>query len=146
MKAPDLGLVLSPDRTSVLVDGFKSHNVARFNLADGLPKPAPGQTGANFVPSGSGSLDGTEGLDFGPDGNLYVTDQLTTVLRGRIQAFSGTDGSPLGIFVNYYSGGIQNPAGLLFYDDGTGPGTAHHRAAAGAKVCRRSTAKRYGLR
>jgi len=54
---------------------------------------------------------GPLGLAFGPDGNLYVSNDFTnTVTR-----YNGTTGASLGIFV---SAGLDVPTGLVFGPDG----------------------------
>jgi DNA-binding beta-propeller fold protein YncE len=44
-----------------------------------------------FIPSGSGGLNRPAGLIFGPDGNLYVTDDVTS----SILRYDGVTGTPL---------------------------------------------------
>jgi len=45
-----------------------------------------------FVAARSGGLDKVWGIDFGPDGNLYVADHG----KGAIRRYSGTTGAPMG--------------------------------------------------
>jgi hypothetical protein len=77
--------------------------------------PAPGQTGAVFVPSHSGGLLDNYGKPtFGPDGNLYIGSYGTNnVLR-----YDGSTGAFLGAFVPAGSGGLSLPEGLAFGPDG----------------------------
>ena len=46
-----------------------------------------------FVPSGSGGLTSPQGLVFGPDGNLYVTNRV------QINRYNGTTGALIDVFV-----------------------------------------------
>jgi sugar lactone lactonase YvrE len=91
---------------------------------DGSPLPAPGQSGATFIPQGTPGLFFIDGMTVGPDGNVYVTSEAAAAGQDQtVQEFDGTTGLPINqTFVAPHSGGIQTPAGLLFYDDGTGPG------------------------
>src|SRR5206468_3806220 len=43
-------------------------SVLRFNGTTGAPLPSAGNSGATFVPPGSGGLNAANGLAFGPDG------------------------------------------------------------------------------
>jgi sugar lactone lactonase YvrE len=116
MREPDLGLVVSPDQQYILVDGYYSKNVVRFNILDGSPAPANGQTGANFVPPRSGGLLGTEGIAFGSDGNLYVANDGLTY--GNILKYDGNTGDFLGIFVDRGVGGMGRGNDLHWGPDG----------------------------
>jgi hypothetical protein len=80
----------------------------------GAPLPAPGQTGAVFVPSGSGGLVTPYGLAFGPDGNLYVASFGTNT----VNRYDGTTGAFLGNFISAGSGGLNGPETLAFPPDG----------------------------
>jgi hypothetical protein len=73
-----------------------------------------------FIPESTAGLGFIDGVRFGPNGDLYVTD----LANHRILEFSGQDGSFVGVFVAPGSGGLVNPAGLLFYDDRTSASTA----------------------
>jgi sugar lactone lactonase YvrE len=80
----------------------------------GSPLPAPGQTGALFVPPGSQGLTGIGTLGFGPDGNLYLCGGGTnSVLR-----YNGTTGAYIDAFVAAGSGGLVGGGYLAFRPDG----------------------------
>jgi hypothetical protein len=66
-----------------------------------------GTTGAFLGVFAADGLTSPNGLAFGPDGNLYVVDELTN----RVLRFDGTTGAPLGVFV---SGGLNDPITLIF--------------------------------
>jgi outer membrane protein assembly factor BamB len=53
-------------------------------------------------------------LAFGPSGDLFVTTTADNVLR-----FDGQSGALIGTFVASGDGGLLNPAGLAFADDGS---------------------------
>lgn len=62
-----------------------------------------------FVPVGSGGLFYVDGIAFGPDGNLYVTD----FGNDQVLRFDGTTGAFLDVFIQP-GNGLSLPAGLLF--------------------------------
>ncbi len=69
-------------------------------------------TGANlglFVPIGSGGLLSAAGIDFGPDGNLYIADQDGDAIRRY-------DGST-GAYIDDYATGVNGPAYMDFDAD-----------------------------
>src|SRR5262249_7297931 len=99
--------------TSTLQD-----QVLRFQgpngASPGARLPAAGQTGAVFVPQGSGGLDNANGLAFGPDGYLYVASWRTnSVLR-----YNATTGAFIDTFVSAGSGGLTGPQYVAFRPDG----------------------------
>jgi streptogramin lyase len=108
------GIIFGPDG-NLYVNSADDDSVMRYDGTTGAPLPAPGQTGAIFVPPHSGGLLNNWGqLVFGPDGNLYVSGLGTnTVLR-----YDGTTGAFLGAFVPAGSGGLLMPEGLAFGPDG----------------------------
>jgi uncharacterized protein (TIGR03118 family) len=139
------GLVFGPDG-NLYVNSHgpasvpNSSSVMRFDGTTGAPLPAAGQTGATFVPAGSGGLDqASVGLLFGPDGNIYVNSHLTnSVLR-----FDGFTGEPLPApgqsgadFIPAGSGGLMQPSGLLFGPDGNLYVAAHDPSAGHGAVLR----------
>jgi sugar lactone lactonase YvrE len=82
----------------------------------GSPLPAPGQTGAVFVPAGTagGSLDNPTDAAWGPDGNLYVASWRTN----SVNRYDATTGAYMGAFVAPGSGGLTGAAFLAFRPDG----------------------------
>jgi sugar lactone lactonase YvrE len=102
------GIIYGPDG-NVYVSTLNASAVYRYDLA-GNPLPEPGQTGAVFVPPGSGGLSVARDIAFGPDGYLYVVSQGTNaVLR-----YDPVTGAPAGTLVASGSGGLDAPRGLLF--------------------------------
>jgi glucose/arabinose dehydrogenase len=99
--------------TSPLAD-----EVLRFQgpngTSPGVPLPASGQSGAVFVPSGSGGLSKAKGLAFGPDGNLYVASSATNT----VDEYNGTTGASLGTFISASSGTLDGPNLVAFRPDG----------------------------
>jgi sugar lactone lactonase YvrE len=111
-------LVFGPDG-NLYVGSLNNSSVERYDGTTGDPLPAPGQSGADFVPSGSGGLNRAAGVVFGPDGNLYVASETSN----EIMRYDGTTGDPLpadgqpgAVFVPQ-DAGLQKPAGMIF-----GPG------------------------
>jgi hypothetical protein len=71
-------------------------------------KYSPGSTTPTvFVQAGAGGLKSPRALAFGPDGNLYVASQGTSV----ILKFNGTTGASLGVFAS-----VPGVFGLVWYD------------------------------
>ncbi|MCP4853691.1 MAG: hypothetical protein GY903_04270 [Fuerstiella sp.] len=92
----------------------QNDSVLRFDASTGTPAPAAGETGATFVTPGAGGLDRAFGMDFGSDGNLYLTSQVTdNVLR-----FNGSTGAFIDVFVAAGSNGLDQPNDLIFGNDG----------------------------
>ena len=89
-----------------------------------------------FVPPNSGGLNSPQGMLFGPDGSLYVASgnwwagpeafYKGAYPAGAVLHFQGPAGaSPgafLGTFVAGGSGGLANPAGMVFGPDASGDG------------------------
>jgi sugar lactone lactonase YvrE len=80
--------------------------VLRFDMAS--------QTYQPFVSPGSGGLQSTGGITFGPDGNLYVTSPT----QSEIFEYDGTTGNFLSVYVSAGAGGLSNPYGIKFASDG----------------------------
>ncbi|MDH3629058.1 MAG: hypothetical protein OEV00_04845 [Acidobacteriota bacterium] len=120
------GIMLGPDCSLYLTSAGTS-SVLRFSTTT-EPNGAmfPSSTGtpgtAEFVAPGAGGLNNAGGLDFGPDGNLYVAS-ASSVLR-----FDGTTGAFIDTFVPDGSGGLAGAALLRFGADGDlyVPGTANN--------------------
>ena len=73
-----------------------------------------GQTGevvGDFVPPGSGGLDGAQSLAFGPHGNLFVSSANTD----SVLQYGGSSGAFLGAFAS--GGGLDGPYGITFGPD-----------------------------
>jgi hypothetical protein len=110
------GITYGPDGNVYVSTCFGSA-VYRYDAA-GNPLPAPGQTGAVFIPPLSGGLAHARDIAFGPDGYLYVVSQETNaVLRydpatGAPAGLSGVPGDAA--FIPSGSGGLDAPRGLLF--------------------------------
>ncbi len=90
------------------------------NLYVGLPNTGndivrfDGSTGASlgsFIPELDPHPDGPLGFAFGPDGNLYVPSRDSDeVLR-----YDGTTGDFIDAFVTAGSGGLNEPANIVFF-------------------------------
>ncbi len=69
----------------------------------------------DFVPQGSGGLIFGRGLDFGPNGNLFV---LSGSPIARVLEYDGSTGAFVGEFVAPGSGGLGHGRALLFRSNG----------------------------
>jgi streptogramin lyase len=102
-------LAFGPDgNLYVAHDEAGAGGVVRYHGVTGAPLPAPGKTGAVFVPAGN--IEGARGLAFGPDGNLYAS----SLNSGSVLRFSAATGASLGPFA---SQGMSGPHMITF-----GPG------------------------
>lgn len=110
----DLGLTFGPD-ANLYVDGYETNNVVRHNGATGKVINV-------FVPPKSGGLCGAEGMAFGADDNLYVSNDTTSSLcgstPGNILRYNGATGAFIDAFVPSGSGGLSQANDLHFGPDG----------------------------
>ncbi|MFQ5499137.1 MAG: M12 family metallo-peptidase [Candidatus Zixiibacteriota bacterium] len=67
----------------------------------------------DFVASGASPLTQPYALEFGPNGNLFVTSSDNAVYQ-----YNGTSGAYIGVFVTPGSGGLSSPRGLAFLANG----------------------------
>lgn len=107
------GLIYGPDN-NLYVTSATRHSVLRYDGVTGAPLPAPGQSGAVFVPSYSQDLGFPFSLTFGPDQNLYVTDSNFS----RVLRFDGISGQYIDDFVTPGLGDLLQPTDLVFGPDG----------------------------
>lgn len=88
----------------LLVGSWNTHSIRRYDLATN-------QFLGDLVPPASGGLNTPDGMDFGPDGNLYVaSSQTNAVLR-----YHGQSGAFLGAFATQH---LNQPGNLKFGPDG----------------------------
>jgi sugar lactone lactonase YvrE len=66
-----------------------------------------------FIAAGTGGLSSPKDITLGPDGNLYVANGDSSILR-----YNASTGALIGTFVTAGSGGLSNPYGLAFGPDG----------------------------
>jgi VCBS repeat-containing protein len=83
------GFTFGPDGNLYVADGS---TVLRYSGTTGLPLPAPGQSGAVFVPSDSTLTSGD--LAFGPDGSLYVFNRQI----GQMYRYDPASGTLTGVY------------------------------------------------
>jgi DNA-binding beta-propeller fold protein YncE len=104
-----VSMVFGPDG-NLYVSSIDNGEVQRYNGTTGAflntVATAPFGTDPTF-----GFALGPLGLAFGPDGNLYVSNDFTN----DVQRYNGTTGASLGTFV---SAGLDVPTGLVFGPDG----------------------------
>jgi WD40 repeat protein len=95
--------VLSDSAGEVYVSCRPTDGVRRFDEVG---------VAVSFVIPGSGGLSDPRGLDFGPNGNMFVAS-----LTGEILEYDGTTGSFVGVFVDATGngGGPIDPYGISFH-------------------------------
>jgi hypothetical protein len=72
------------------VANANTNSILRFDATSGVPRPAPGLSGATFISAGTGGLSAPQSIVVGPDGNLYIANPgNNTILR------FDTSGAPL---------------------------------------------------
>jgi hypothetical protein len=119
---PD-GLLFGPEG-NLYVGSLETDSILRYDGITGDPLPSAGNSGATFVPSGSGGLTfGSPGSDdawmiFGRDGNLYVKSGGIHGSPGSVLRFNGATGEFIDVFVPEGSGGLTGPRALVFGPDG----------------------------
>jgi hypothetical protein len=89
------------------VQSVLSRDVLRYDAKTGAPRPAPGQSGAIFLPG----VDATA-LTFGRDGRLYVTTRADDVRR-----FHARTGALIDVFIPPGSGGLSDGNDMEFGPD-----------------------------
>ncbi|MBI4716662.1 MAG: hypothetical protein HY763_02575 [Planctomycetes bacterium] len=97
--------VFGPDR-QLYVASFGDDRVVRIDVDSGVA--------ADFVPAGSGGLDGPTSLAFGPNGRLYVSSNLTN----SVLEYNGVTGAFIRSMVASGGGGLFRPYGLTFGANG----------------------------
>jgi len=110
------GMVFGPDG-NLYVASFGAGGQSFINRYSGVTGAFISQFVAPNV-GPAGGLDDPNGIAFGPDGNLYVSDPVNGV-----DVFNGTTGAFIDEFVSIGSGpglpaGLANPSGLVFGMDG----------------------------
>ncbi|WP_197491106.1 Calx-beta domain-containing protein [Planctomyces sp. SH-PL62] len=109
------GMDYGPDGNlyvSVEGDGTDPTVLGRVNRYDGV-------TGAFLgVFASDPTMSGAKDVEFGPDGNLYVPNNL----GNNVYRFDGTTGASMGVFIPSGSGGLNVPRSLIFGPDGNGDG------------------------
>jgi sugar lactone lactonase YvrE len=103
-----LSLEISPARATLLVGNTEGNNIVLFDERNG-------RYIGDFIASGSGGLLRPDDLDFGPDGNLYISSG-TTPSNSAILRFNGRTGQFIDVFAS--GGGLSRPYGTAFGPDG----------------------------
>jgi hypothetical protein len=125
LNSPFSGLI---DELTVYNHGLSQTEVtAHFNAGKGSLQPTLSISDSSttegkpsihfldrFVKDASGGLNRPNQLTFGPDGNLFVADVVTS----SILKYDGATGAPLGTFVTPGLGGLDVPGDLIFDTNG----------------------------
>jgi sugar lactone lactonase YvrE len=109
------GIAVGPDG-NVYVSSAAQGTVFRYDGATGTPLPASGQTGAVFIPNGSGGLTDAHDVAFGPDGNVYVANRPANQILEYQGPAGASPGAFMRVFVSFTSSG--EPTELTFGPDG----------------------------
>ena len=128
-----IGLIFGPDGNLYVANwaaGSGHLAVLRFEgpagKSPGAPLPSLGNSGADFVPPGSGGLLAPAALLFGPDANgdghldLYVAgSSVNGALKsnkhsGSVKRYDGVTGAFIDTFVPVDSGGLRSPFLMTF--------------------------------
>jgi sugar lactone lactonase YvrE len=109
------GIAVGPDG-NVYVSDQAQNIIFRYEGSTGAPLPATGQTGAVFVPAGSGGLSKAADVTFGSDGNLYVCSDNTNQILEYQGPAGLSPGAFLRVFVSVTNG--SSPSNLTFGPDG----------------------------
>ena len=111
------GITFGPGQAGPLfATSFQTNSIMRYSAAPGVPRPAPGQAGANFITPGSGGLSQPQSILFrASDANnfLVASNATDSVLR-----YDGQTGAFLNAYVPSGGNGLSGPTGVV--QDGNG--------------------------
>lgn len=136
----DLGSFVAPGAGGLVTGQGLVFNGAHLYVANGGANnvlrydAASGAFDREFVGSANGGLNNPHSLRFGPDGHLYVASRGTN----SVKRYDGTTGAYLGDFVlpgaggTFGTGGLSQPAGLLFAQVPPGRGVSINPGMNGA--------------
>jgi VCBS repeat-containing protein len=109
-------LAFGPDGNVYVID-FPGSRVLRFDGRTGQPLPAAGQSGAVFISTAAAGVS-PQAMDFGPDGNVYLSVKSSAGATGAVWRVDGQTGAFLAEFVPAGTGGLGVPGELSFGPDG----------------------------
>jgi outer membrane protein assembly factor BamB len=95
---------------SILVGDFNGSKIVRLAYPSGTAQ-------SHFVATGMTALANTEGMTFGPDGNLYFSSYGGNAII-RVDGRTGFPSGATSTFVTPGVGGLSHPFGLAFGPDG----------------------------